>query len=95
MIEEPVLLHYDVSLNSIEGGIVALRKHFPKGRVFFIAFTSQHRVFSRPTDVSLAHGYDAVFFQPNDDLPNQCAWDLVMYDNKTGLPLARLQHRPS
>lgn len=95
MIEVEVPVPCDMTLTSIEDGINRLRKHYPSGRVFFIAFTSQHRIFSRATETSLAHGYDAVFMQPNEKIPNDYAWDLVMYSNETGEPIARIQQRPS
>lgn len=95
MIEEPVVMQCDVCTSSIEVGIRALTKHKPNGgRVFFVVFTPAHRVFTRPMEDTLTHGYDAVKFIPKDDLPSDNAWDLVMYSTATGEAIVKWSHRP-
>lgn len=94
MIEVEVSITCDLCLSSVEAAINYMKPHRPVGRVFFVAYTSEHRVFSRATEMTLTHGYDAVFCQPSASLPNAYAWDFIMYSNETGEPIARIQHRP-
>ena len=84
----------DVAMSSIEASLNLMKPHRPKGRVFFVCFTPEWRIFSRELERYIHHGYDAVFFQPRENLPSPYAWDLVMYSSETGEATARVSQRP-
>lgn len=96
MIElDPPPIQTDIASTSIEYCLARLSVHKPKEvRVFFIVFVKPYQIFEREYEKAMRHGFDRVFFVPKEELPNNDAWDIVMYSTETCRPIARQENRP-
>jgi hypothetical protein len=84
----------DMTEASISYNVKQLLPH-KDGSVFFVVYTHPYQVFlGHYTHIQLI-GFAPVFFVPKDNLPNDWAWDVVMYSSTTSEAIARMHNRPT